>query len=60
MAVAPITGTLRRRLILDLGISLGAGFGMANLFWYGFHMPRTNARDAFYTKLEAERAEGKQ
>ncbi|KAG5920233.1 hypothetical protein E4U42_006264 [Claviceps africana] len=57
--IAPITGNLKRRLILDLGIGLGAGFGMANVFWYGWHMPRTHARDAFYTKLEAERAEGK-
>lgn len=23
---------------------------------YGFHMPKTNARDKFYTKLEQERA----
>ncbi|KAG6000174.1 hypothetical protein E4U21_005754 [Claviceps maximensis] len=58
--IAPITGILKRRLVLDLGIGLGAGFAMSNLFWYGFHMPRTNARDAYYSKLEAQRAEGKQ
>ncbi|RFN49210.1 cytochrome c oxidase subunit 7 [Fusarium flagelliforme] len=34
----------------------GSGFVMANFFWYGFHMPRTNARDNYYIKLEEERA----
>ncbi|KAG5982764.1 hypothetical protein E4U55_001416 [Claviceps digitariae] len=58
--VAPITGTLKRRLITDLCIGLGSGLAAANLFWYGFHMPRTHARDAFYSKLEAERAAAKQ
>ncbi|CEJ92223.1 Putative Cytochrome c oxidase subunit 7A [[Torrubiella] hemipterigena] len=46
---------LRKRLILDLSIGLGAGFAMANVYWYGFHVPRTNQRDAFYSKLEAKR-----
>ncbi|KAG9251727.1 uncharacterized protein F5Z01DRAFT_662768 [Emericellopsis atlantica] len=56
MAVKPITGMLRRNLVLDLGISFGIGFVMANWFWYGYHMPRTNARDNFYAKLEEKRA----
>ncbi|PNY29571.1 Cytochrome c oxidase subunit 7A [Tolypocladium capitatum] len=56
MAIKPITGILRRRLILDLTIGLGAGVAMANWFWYGFHMPRTNLRDAYYNKLEEKRA----
>ncbi|KAH7149723.1 hypothetical protein B0J13DRAFT_621545 [Dactylonectria estremocensis] len=60
MAVPPITGMLRRNLVLDLGIAIGSGFAMANVFWYGFHMPRTNARDNYYIKLEAERAAAKQ
>ncbi|ROV91382.1 hypothetical protein VMCG_09666 [Cytospora schulzeri] len=55
MAVKPIVGMLRRNLILDLGISLGLGFAMGNVFWYGFHMPRTHARDNFYKALEEER-----
>ncbi|KAF4342704.1 cytochrome c oxidase subunit 7 [Fusarium beomiforme] len=63
MAVRPITGMLRRNLVLDLSIALGSGFVMANFFWthhfdsrYGYHMPRTNARDNYYIKLEEERA----
>ncbi|KAH6899630.1 hypothetical protein B0T10DRAFT_554217 [Thelonectria olida] len=55
-AVRPITGMLRRHLVLDLSIALGSGFAMANLFWYGYHVPRTEARDNFYIKREAERA----
>ncbi|OAA61941.1 Cytochrome c oxidase, subunit VIIa, fungal [Niveomyces insectorum RCEF 264] len=56
MAIKPITGMLRRGLIMDISIGLGIGFAMGNLFWYGYHMPRTNARDNHYRKLEAERA----
>ncbi|KAJ0281969.1 hypothetical protein COL940_005388 [Colletotrichum noveboracense] len=66
-AVKPITGMLRRNLVLDLGIALdqypnflaGLGFAMANVYWYGFHMPRTNARDAYYAKLEQQKAEAR-
>ncbi|CCF34521.1 cytochrome c oxidase subunit 7A [Colletotrichum spaethianum] len=58
-AVKPITGMLRRNLVLDLGIALGLGFAMANVYWYGFHMPRTNARDSYYAKLEQQKAEAR-
>ncbi|KAK4189679.1 hypothetical protein QBC35DRAFT_450121 [Podospora australis] len=54
--VKPITGMLRRGLILDLSIALGLGFTFGSAFWYGYHMPRTNARDNFYKKLEEQRA----
>ncbi|KAJ8129465.1 hypothetical protein O1611_g4169 [Lasiodiplodia mahajangana] len=71
MAVKPITGMLKRGLIVDLSIALGIGTTMGSAYWrnkaiisfptnyaerYGYHMPRTNARDAFYKQLEAERA----
>ncbi|KAH9883527.1 hypothetical protein F4778DRAFT_787029 [Xylariomycetidae sp. FL2044] len=56
MAVKPITGMLKRGLVTDLGIALGLGVTMGSFYWYGYHMPRTRARDAFYSKLEAERA----
>ncbi|KAK4168282.1 hypothetical protein QBC43DRAFT_201696 [Cladorrhinum sp. PSN259] len=52
----PVTGMLRRGLILDLSIALGLGFVFGNAFWYGYHMPRTNARDNYYKKLEEQRA----
>ncbi|PNH43738.1 hypothetical protein VD0004_g3811 [Verticillium dahliae] len=57
VAFKPITGMLRRNLVLDLGIGLGLGFAMANAYWYGYHMPRTHARDNYYTKLEQQKAE---
>ncbi|KAK4113055.1 cytochrome-c oxidase, subunit VIIa [Canariomyces notabilis] len=56
MAIAPITGMLRRGLITDLSIALGLGFAFANAYWYGYHVPRTVARDNYYRKLEDERA----
>ncbi|KAI1821477.1 hypothetical protein F4861DRAFT_518549 [Xylaria intraflava] len=56
MAVQPITGMLKKGLLLDLGIGLGLGLVFGNAYWYGYHMPRTNGRDFFYKKLEAERA----
>ncbi|GAW12837.1 hypothetical protein ANO14919_022080 [Xylariales sp. No.14919] len=56
MAIKPITGMLKRGLVADLSIALGIGMVMGSAYWYGFHMPRTNARDAFYKKLEEERA----
>ncbi|KAI1500334.1 hypothetical protein F5X99DRAFT_410185 [Biscogniauxia marginata] len=56
MTIKPITGMLRRGLVTDIGIALGLGVTMGSLYWYGFHMPRTHARDNFYRQLEEERA----
>ncbi|KAK4040153.1 hypothetical protein C8A01DRAFT_15933 [Parachaetomium inaequale] len=57
MAVKPITGMLRRGLITDLSIALaGIGLVFGNAFWYGYHVPRRDARDNYYKKLEEERA----
>ncbi|KAH6613586.1 hypothetical protein B0J18DRAFT_494413 [Chaetomium sp. MPI-SDFR-AT-0129] len=56
MAVKPITGMLRKGLITDLSIALGLGLVFGNAYWYGYHVPRTNARDNYYKKLEEERA----
>ncbi|KAG6189816.1 hypothetical protein E4U24_005039 [Claviceps purpurea] len=51
MAIAPITGMVKRRLISDLTIGIGSR--------YGFHIPRNNLRDDYYAKLEAERIEAR-
>ncbi|CAD6499537.1 BgTH12-03648 [Blumeria graminis f. sp. triticale] len=56
MAIAPITGMLRRGLILDLSIAFGVGTSVGYLFWYGFHIPNVRKRDLYYTKLEEQRA----
>ncbi|ORY56392.1 uncharacterized protein BCR38DRAFT_490689 [Pseudomassariella vexata] len=56
-AIKPIQGMLKRGLVTDLAIALGIGATMGSLFWHGFHMPRTFARDNFYSQIEKERAE---
>ncbi|KAI6249722.1 Cytochrome c oxidase subunit 9, mitochondrial [Erysiphe necator] len=57
MAIKPITGMLRRGLVLDLSIAFGLGTSFGYLFWYGVHIPKVRKRDYYYTKLEEERAE---
>ncbi|KAG8935980.1 hypothetical protein FRC02_005176 [Tulasnella sp. 418] len=52
--IAPITGKLRKRLILDLSVGLGLGTAAGFAFWYGYHIPSVRTREAFYAKLEAE------
>ncbi|KAF2202389.1 cytochrome c oxidase family protein-like protein [Delitschia confertaspora ATCC 74209] len=56
MAIKPITGMLRRTIVLDLTVALGLGMTAGYAFWYGYHVPAVRHRDAFYTKIEDERA----
>ncbi|KAF2729180.1 cytochrome c oxidase family protein-like protein [Polyplosphaeria fusca] len=56
MAVKPITGMLRRRVVLDISVALGLGTTAGYAWWYGFHVPAVRRRDAFYAKIEEERA----
>jgi cytochrome c oxidase subunit 7 len=56
MAIKPITGMLRRTVVLDLTVALGLGVAAGYGFWYGYHVPAVRHRDAFYTKIEEERA----
>ncbi|KAJ5197756.1 cytochrome c oxidase family protein [Penicillium cinerascens] len=55
-AIPPITGMLRRGLVLDLSTAFGFGTTFGYLWWYGYHLPRVRERDTFYTRLEQERA----
>ncbi|GAB1732362.1 hypothetical protein NU195Hw_g7306t1 [Hortaea werneckii] len=55
--VKPITGMLRRGLVLDLSVAFGLGTASGYFWWYGFHMPAVRRRDLFYAKLEDQRAE---
>ncbi|KAL4796288.1 hypothetical protein BDV19DRAFT_388427 [Aspergillus venezuelensis] len=57
-AIAPITGMLRRNLVLDLSTAFGFGTTFGYLWWYGYHLPRVRARDNYYNRLEQERAAG--
>ncbi|ATZ57127.1 hypothetical protein BCIN_14g02980 [Botrytis cinerea B05.10] len=56
MAIKPITGMLRRGLVLDLSVAFGLGTTFGYAFWYGYHVPAVRKRDAFYAKLEDQRA----
>ncbi|KAF2400366.1 cytochrome c oxidase family protein-like protein [Trichodelitschia bisporula] len=56
MAIKPITGMLRRGLVLDLSVAGGLGVTSGYGWWYGYHVPAVRHRDAFYSKLEDERA----
>ncbi|OBA22894.1 cytochrome-c oxidase, subunit VIIa [Metschnikowia bicuspidata var. bicuspidata NRRL YB-4993] len=55
MAIAPITGTLRKKIITDISVGFGIGFLLAGLYWRYEHMPIVQKRDAFYAKLKAEK-----
>ncbi|PGH08779.1 hypothetical protein AJ79_05878 [Helicocarpus griseus UAMH5409] len=57
-AIKPITGMLRKGLVLDLSTAFGLGTTFGYLWWYGYHLPRVRARDRFYSKLEEDRAKG--
>ncbi|KAF2458553.1 hypothetical protein BDY21DRAFT_340559 [Lineolata rhizophorae] len=58
MAVKPITGMLRRGLVLDISVALGLGTAAGYAWWYGYHIPLVRKRDLFYSKIEEERANG--
>ncbi|OCK90871.1 cytochrome c oxidase family protein-like protein [Cenococcum geophilum 1.58] len=55
MAVKPITGMLRRGIVLDLTVALGLGTTAGYAWWYGYHVPAVRHRDVFYQKIEDER-----
>ncbi|KAF1934717.1 cytochrome c oxidase family protein-like protein [Clathrospora elynae] len=56
MAIKPITGMLRRQVVLDLSVAMGLGVATGYGWWYGYHVPAVRHRDAFYQKIEDERA----
>ncbi|EJD47941.1 cytochrome-c oxidase, subunit VIIa [Auricularia subglabra TFB-10046 SS5] len=57
MAVPPITGMLRKKAVRDVSIAIGLGLAGGYGFWYGIHLPLVHKREAFYLKLEKQRAE---
>lgn len=54
MTIAPITGTIKRRVIMDIVLGFSLGGVMASYWWWGFHMDKINKREKFYAEL-AER-----
>ncbi|KAH8811855.1 hypothetical protein F5884DRAFT_855185 [Xylogone sp. PMI_703] len=55
-AVKPVVGMLRRGLIVDLSVAFGLGLSAGSAFWYGYHVPAVRKRDAYYAKIEEQRA----
>jgi cytochrome c oxidase subunit 7 len=55
MAIAPITGILKKKIITDITIGFVCGFGLAAAYWEFEHMPIVRKRDAYYAKLKAEK-----
>lgn len=55
MAIAPITGTLRRKIITDITTGFGLGFVFAIAYWQFEHKPMVEKRDAYYAKLKAQK-----
>ncbi|KAH3899946.1 probable Cytochrome c oxidase subunit 7A [Saccharomycodes ludwigii] len=57
MAIAPITGTLKKRIIADIAIGFSIGGVMGSYWWWGYHKDIIGKREAFYAKLAAEKKE---
>jgi len=57
MAIAPITGKLRKRVILDISAALGLGTAAGYGYWYGVRIPAARHREEFYAKLAQQAKE---
>ncbi|KAF5316204.1 hypothetical protein D9619_006413 [Psilocybe cf. subviscida] len=55
MAIAPITGKLRKHFWLDVTCALGLGVSAGYAYWYGWHLKHIERQENFYIKLEKER-----
>ncbi|KAF8202278.1 hypothetical protein BJ912DRAFT_944325 [Pholiota molesta] len=56
MAIAPITGQLRKRFWLDIGCALALGVSGGYAYWYGYHLKALERQENYYVKLEKEKA----
>ncbi|BGP02660.1 Cytochrome c oxidase subunit 7A [Rhodotorula toruloides] len=56
MAIAPITGMLRKHLLTNLSIGIGGGVVAGYAFWYGVHLPNVRNRDAWYLAYQENKA----
>lgn len=50
-AIAPITGTLKKRIIADITIGFAIGGVMGGYWWWGFHKKIIDKRETFYAEL---------
>lgn len=54
-AIAPITGTLKKRILADIFIGFSLGGAMAGYWWWGFHRDVVNRREAYYAQLAEQK-----
>ncbi|KIY51848.1 hypothetical protein FISHEDRAFT_70347 [Fistulina hepatica ATCC 64428] len=55
MAIAPITGMLKKRFLFDLGFGISLGISAAYGFWYMHHLKIHDWQAKYYLKLEQEK-----
>ncbi|AXA51293.1 cytochrome c oxidase subunit 7 [Malassezia restricta] len=53
--VPPIKGMMRTRFYKTLTFSFAFGSSLAWGFWYFYHVPRVQIRDAYYAKINANK-----
>jgi cytochrome c oxidase subunit 7 len=51
MPIAPITGTLKKKIAVDVSIGLTLGLGFASYWWWGFHKTKVQKREDYYASL---------
>ncbi|AMD19929.1 HCL222Wp [Eremothecium sinecaudum] len=54
--IAPITGTLKKKIIFDISVGFTIGGVLGAAWWWGFHVPKVNKREDYYAKLAKEKA----
>ncbi|AAS52747.1 AER063Wp [Eremothecium gossypii ATCC 10895] len=55
-AIAPITGSLKKRIMKDIAVGMGLGTVLGSYWWWGFHKPKIAARENYYTQLAEQKA----
>lgn len=54
-AATRIYGTLKGRMAKDIFVSFGLGIPLAYAWWYSFHVPRQQQREAWYIDYAQKR-----
>lgn len=55
MAIAPIGGSLKKKIITDIIMGFVFGGSLATAYWQLEHVPIVKKREAYYAKLKAEK-----
>jgi hypothetical protein len=55
--IVPITGRFKNRVIRDVAGSVTAGLILANVFWYGFSVPKFQTFAKYDAKVKAKAME---